>query len=169
MSTANHIRISYADKNKFYKELLSEASGILESDWLMNLANLSALLKQHLPDTNWIGFYLNRNEELLLGPFQGLPACTRIPFGKGVCGTSAQTQKSILVEDVDQFPGHIVCDAASKSEVVIPILKNQKVIGVLDVDSPSLNRFDEIDQAGLQKIVDILVEKTDWNNSFQFS
>ena len=166
MSTANQIRISYADKNKFYKELLSEASGILESDWLINLSNLSALLKQHLPDTNWIGFYLNRNNELLLGPFQGLPACTRIPFGKGVCGTSAQTQKSLLVADVDQFPGHIACDAASKSEIVIPILKNQKVIGVLDVDSPSLNRFDEIDQVGLQKIVDILVEKSNWNSGF---
>jgi GAF domain-containing protein len=166
MSTANTPRIPYTDKNKFYKELINEASGLLESDWLMNLANISALLKQHLPDTNWIGFYLNRNNELLLGPFQGLPACTRIPLGKGVCGTSAQTQKSILVDDVDLFPGHITCDSASRSELVIPIIKDQKVIGVLDIDSPSLKRFDELDRVNLERIVDILVEKTDWKSGF---
>lgn len=163
---ANHLAISYKDKTKFYKELHSEVSGILEKEWFVNLANVSALLKQHLPDINWVGFYLACGDELLLSSFQGLPACTRIKFGKGVCGTAAASHKSVLVPDVDQFPGHIVCDSASRSEVVIPLVVKNKVLAVLDVDSPLLNRFDEVDQKGLEGVVEILLEKTSWPEKF---
>ncbi|MNL26518.1 Free methionine-R-sulfoxide reductase [compost metagenome] len=132
----------------------------------MNLANVSALLKQHLPEINWVGFYLACGDELLLSSFQGLPACTRIKIGKGVCGTAAASQKSVLVPDVDQFPGHIVCDSASRSEVVIPLIIKNKVLGVLDVDSPLLNRFDDVDQKGLEGVVEILLQKTSWPEKF---
>ncbi|UOF00754.1 GAF domain-containing protein [Bdellovibrio reynosensis] len=159
-------KINYADKEKFYKELKSEAEGILEKEWFVNLANLSALLNQHLPQINWVGFYLNHKEELLLSSFQGLPACTRIKMGKGVCGTSAQQKKSLLVPNVDEFPGHIVCDSNSKSELVIPIIMNDKVLGVLDIDAPVLNRFDEVDQKHLEEIVKTLIQKTEWPDSF---
>lgn len=165
METSAHA-ISYQNKSAFYKELLSEATGLLELEWFVNLANISALLKQHVPMINWIGFYVAHNNELLLSSFQGLPACTKIKFGKGVCGTAAQTKTVQLVPDVDQFPGHIVCDSASKSEIVIPLVHNSKVIAVLDIDSPVLNRFDEMDVQGLQKIVDVLVQKTKWPDSF---
>jgi GAF domain-containing protein len=156
-------RIPYQDKTKFYAELLSEVEGILESDWLINMANFSALLKQHLPETNWIGFYLNRKNELLLGPFQGLPACTRIAFGKGVCGTAAQQKKSLMVPDVNQFSGHIACDSASRSEIVIPLMNDQQqVLGVLDIDSPQVSRFDEADLTGLEKAAALFMQKTIW-------
>lgn len=158
--------IPYGDKNRFYKELHSEVQGLLEKQWFVNLANVAALLKQHLPDINWVGFYLAHNDELLLSSFQGLPACTKIKFGKGVCGTSAQTKTVQLIPDVDQFPGHIACDAASRSELVIPMIHNQKVLGVLDIDSPSLNRFDEVDAQELEKIVTTLVSGTHWPASF---
>jgi len=158
--------ISYDNKAKFYKELNSEAQGLLEKEWFVNLANIAALLKQHLPDINWVGFYLAHNGELLLSSFQGLPACTRIRFGKGVCGTAAQTRQAQLVPDVDQFPGHIVCDGTSRSEIVIPVLQGQRVLGVLDIDSPSLNRFDEEDLQGLQKITELLTQATEWPESF---
>jgi GAF domain-containing protein len=166
---ASHTAISYLDKAKFYKELHSEVSGILEKEWFVNLANVSALLKQHLPDINWVGFYLACGDELLLSSFQGLPACTRIKFGKGVCGTAAETMKTQLVADVDQFPGHIVCDGASRSEIVVPLILDHKLIAVLDVDSPSLNRFDEMDKVGLEKLVKILVLGTIWPTSFNKS
>jgi len=128
-----------------------------EPNLIANLANAAALLHQFLDNINWVGFYLAEGEELVLGPFQGLPACVRIPFGKGVCGTAAQNKRTELVPDVHQFPGHIACDAASQSEIVVPMLKDGKVIGVLDIDSPSKNRFDEIDQQYLEKFVDVLV------------
>jgi len=157
---ASSLRIPYNNKNRFYAELCSEISGILDSEWLMNFANFSALLKQHLPDVNWVGFYLEKEGALILGPFQGLPACTRIAFGKGVCGTAALNKKTLVVADVDQFPGHIVCDAQSRSEIVIPLIIDNKVVGVLDVDSPLLQRFDSEDQKGLEQAVQLLMAKT---------
>lgn len=129
-----------------------------ETNQIANLSNASSLLNQFLDQTNWVGFYLNDNEELVLGPFQGLPACVRIPFGKGVCGTSASDRKTMRIEDVHAFPGHIACDAASQSEIVVPIVKNGKLLGVLDIDSPIKSRFDEIDQEQLEKFVEILTE-----------
>ncbi|MFV8248862.1 GAF domain-containing protein [Bdellovibrio bacteriovorus] len=161
-----HTSINYSDKTKFYKELHSEAEGLAEKEWFVNLANFSALLKQHLPEINWVGFYLLHNNELLLSSFQGLPACTRIAIGKGVCGTAAKTLQTQLVADVDQFPGHIVCDAASKSEIVVPLILNGKLLGVLDVDAPVLNRFDNEDQKGLEGLVQILISKTAWPDRF---
>ncbi|MBC7369942.1 MAG: GAF domain-containing protein [Bdellovibrionaceae bacterium] len=158
--------ILYADKQKFYRELASDLRGFLEKNWLMNLANFSALLNQHLPEINWVGFYLATGEELRLGPFQGLPACTRIPFGKGVCGTSAASKKIIVVDDVDQFPGHIVCDGNSKSEIVIPLCLQDRVLGVLDIDSPVPARFDDHDRQGLESLTKILIELTEWPAHF---
>ncbi|MCZ0754832.1 GAF domain-containing protein [Anoxybacillus sp. J5B_2022] len=128
-----------------------------ETNFIANLANAAALLNQFLHNINWVGFYLAEGEELVLGPFQGLPACVRIPFGKGVCGTAAQNKKTELVPDVHLFPGHIACDAASQSEIVVPMIKNGNVIGVLDIDSPMKNRFDDIDQHYLEKFVEVLV------------
>jgi L-methionine (R)-S-oxide reductase len=129
-----------------------------ETNQIANLSNTSALLNQFLDRINWVGFYLmDENNELVLGPFQGLPACVRIPLGKGVCGTSAKNRETIRVEDVHQFPGHIACDAASNSEIVIPLMKDGKLLGVLDIDSPEKNRFDELDQVQLEEITAILV------------
>lgn len=127
-----------------------------EPNMIANLSNASALLNQFLGEINWVGFYLLEKDELVLGPFQGLPACVRIPIGKGVCGTSAAERKTMRVEDVHQFPGHIACDAATRSEIVVPLMKDGKLIGVLDIDSPITNRFDESDQQGLEKLTDIL-------------
>lgn len=124
-----------------------------ETNQIANLSNASALLNQFFDRVNWVGFYLSEGNELVLGPFQGLPACVRIPYGKGVCGTSASEKKTLRVEDVHQFPGHIACDAASQSEIVVPMIKNGEVIGVLDIDSPEKNRFDEIDQENLEEFV----------------
>lgn len=130
-----------------------------EKNQIANLSNASALLNQFLDRINWVGFYLmDENNELVLGPFQGLPACVRIPLGKGVCGTSAKTRETIRVEDVHQFPGHIACDAASNSEIVIPLIKDGKLLGVLDIDSPEKNRFDELDQEQLEELTAILIE-----------
>lgn len=130
-----------------------------EKNQIANLSNTSALLNQFLDRINWVGFYLlDENNELVLGPFQGLPACVRIPLGKGVCGTSAAKMETIRVEDVHQFPGHIACDAASNSEIVIPMIKDGKLLGVLDIDSPEKNRFDELDQVHLEEITAILVD-----------
>jgi L-methionine (R)-S-oxide reductase len=130
-----------------------------EKNQIANLSNTSALLNQFLDRINWVGFYLlDNNNELVLGPFQGLPACVRIPLGKGVCGTSAQNKETIRVEDVHQFPGHIACDAASNSEIVIPLIKDGELLGVLDIDSPEKNRFDELDQKQLEELTAILVE-----------
>ncbi|MCM3152654.1 GAF domain-containing protein [Priestia megaterium] len=124
-----------------------------ESNTIANLANASALLNQFLNEVNWVGFYLMEDDELVLGPFQGLPACVRIPLGKGVCGTAAQNQRTERIEDVHAFPGHIACDAASQSEIVVPMVKDGKLLGVLDIDSPIKKRFDEIDQQYLEEFV----------------
>jgi len=130
-----------------------------ETNQIANLSNASSLLNQSLDRINWVGFYLmDTNQQLVLGPFQGLPACVRIPIGKGVCGTSALKKESVLVADVHQFPGHIACDAASKSEIVIPLIKDDQLIGVLDIDSPEKDRFDELDQQKLEEFVAVLVE-----------
>ena len=145
------------------RELLQEAEAILTGRWITDLANISSLLMSQVPDINWVGFYLVAPDDastMWLGPFQGLPACTMIPFSKGVCGAAATGQKSMLVEDVDAFPGHIVCDSRSKSEVVVPIIKNQKVIGVLDVDSATHARFTASDLLFFEKIVELILKKS---------
>jgi L-methionine (R)-S-oxide reductase len=130
-----------------------------EHNQIANLSNASALLNQFLDRINWVGFYLMENDsELVLGPFQGLPACIRIPLGKGVCGTAALKKETIRVEDVNTFPGHIACDSASQSEIVIPLLKDGNLFGVLDIDSPEKNRFDELDQQKLEEFAGILVQ-----------
>jgi len=130
-----------------------------EDNMIANLSNASALLNQFLERINWVGFYLYDEEknELVLGPFQGLPACVRIPLGKGVCGTAAEKRETLVVPDVNQFPGHIACDANSQSEIVIPMVKNDQLIGVLDIDSPETNRFDEVDKTKLEEFVAALV------------
>lgn len=149
-------------KKEFYKELLAQACALLQPHfgWLSNAANLSALIYGALPDVNWAGFYLLDEEILRLGPFQGKPACTEIALGKGVCGTAAKLQKTLVVSDVHQFAGHIACDSASKSELVIPVFAGGKVWGVLDIDSPILARFDDADRAGLEALVKIFAERS---------
>ena len=132
-----------------------------ERDFIANSAQFSAFLYNQVDDLNWAGFYLNRNEELVLGPFQGQVACVRIPFSKGVCGAAAATRQTQRVEDVHAFPGHIACDSASNSELVIPLVKAGRLIGVLDLDSPKLARFSEADQVGLERLAAIFLELTD--------
>lgn len=141
-----------------YRIVHDQLTALLEGEknTIANLSNTAALLNQFLPNINWVGFYLLEEDELVLGPFQGLPACVRIPFGRGVCGTSLAQNKTIVVEDVHQFPGHIACDAASRSEIVIPLHKDGEIFGVLDIDSPITNRFSSIDQQGLETLVAIL-------------
>lgn len=129
-----------------------------ESNAIANLSNASALLNQFLERTNWVGFYLMEDGELVLGPFQGLPACVRIPVGRGVCGTAVAEKKTMLVEDVHAFPGHIACDGATRSEIVIPMIKGGEVIGVLDIDSPELSRFTAEDQSGLENFTATLMK-----------
>ncbi|CEI84517.1 hypothetical protein J18TS1_39000 [Oceanobacillus oncorhynchi subsp. incaldanensis] len=143
------------EKTKDYELLIKQLDALStgESNQTALLANASSLLNQFLDEVNWVGFYLTENEELVLGPFQGLPACIRIPFGKGVCGTAVSKNKTQRIADVHQFPGHIACDEASKSEIVIPISRNKEIIGVLDIDSPIYDRFDAIDQDNLEKFV----------------
>ena len=132
-----------------------------ERDFIANAAQFSAFLYSQVDDLNWAGFYLNRNEELVLGPFQGQVACVRIPFSKGVCGAAAATRQTQRVEDVHAFPGHIACDSASNSELVIPLVKEGRLIGVLDLDSPKLARFSEADQLGLERLAAIFLQLTD--------
>ncbi|HKS94469.1 MAG TPA: GAF domain-containing protein [Gammaproteobacteria bacterium] len=148
--------ITVEDKPALYAELVRQAQGLLhgERDLIANAANFCALLYYSLPDVNWAGFYFLKDGELVVGPFQGKPACVRIALGKGVCGKVAQQRTSIVVPDVNQFPGHIFCDGASLSEVAVPLIKDHKVLGVLDVDSPRLSRFDEEDRAGLEKLAE---------------
>jgi len=145
-----------------WSELLAQARALVagERDAIANAANLAALLFAALPDINWAGFYLLKDGELVLGPFQGKPACIRIALGKGVCGTAAQRRETIVVDDVHRFPGHIACDSASNSEIVVPLLRDDEVIGVLDVDSPKHARFDEHDRAGLESIAALYVDST---------
>jgi len=144
--------------NEQYETLSKQLDTLLhgETDVIANLSNASALLNQFLTDVNWVGFYLMKDGQLVLGPFQGLPACFRIPVGRGVCGTAVEKQETILVEDVHAFPGHIACDAASNSEIVIPLCKEGKVVGVLDIDSPLKARFTHEDAQGLEKFVNVL-------------
>lgn len=137
---------------------LEEFKSLLTGRWITDLANTSAFINQTMSDLNWVGFYLLEKDTLYLGPFQGLPACTEIKLGKGVCGTAAQAQTVLRVPDVHAFPGHIACDHRSRSELVIPLVHNSKVIGVLDLDSPSLNRFSQNDAEFLQNLVSILIE-----------
>ncbi len=150
-------------KAVLYSDMLLQAQGLTSGigDPVANAANVAALLWHGLPDLNWAGFYFTRTDELVLGPFQGKPACVRIPFGKGVCGTAAATRQTVVVPDVHAFDGHIACDAASNSEIVIPLLKNGALIGVLDLDSPLLARFDAADAAGLEVIAQAWVAASD--------
>ncbi|MDE2070908.1 MAG: GAF domain-containing protein [Gammaproteobacteria bacterium] len=149
-------RITVKDKPALYAELVQQAQGLLhgERDLIANAANFCALLYSNLPDVNWAGFYFLKDGELVVGPFQGKPACVRITLGKGVCGKVAQQRTSIVVPDVNQFPGHIFCDGTSLSEIAVPLIKNHKMLGVLDIDSPRLSRFDEEDRAGLEKLAE---------------
>ncbi|MBC6975418.1 GAF domain-containing protein [Bacillus sp. Xin] len=152
---------SYAgSREQQYETVIKQLDALLtgESNVVANLANASALLNQFLERINWVGFYVTKDNQLVLGPFQGMPACVRIPFGRGVCGVAAETKTTQLVADVHQFPGHIACDSASNSEIVVPIIKEGNVIGVLDIDSPEKNRFDEVDQHYLEKFVETLLK-----------
>ena len=150
--------IAAGSKADLYRDLLSALDGLTaqEPDAIANMANAAALLWEYLPDLNWAGFYRNVGGELVLGPFQGKAACIRIPFGSGVCGAAAATRESQLVEDVHAFPGHIACDAASASELVVPSLVDGELLGVLDLDSPTRGRFDEDDRAGCETLVVLL-------------
>ncbi|AOH56113.1 histidine kinase [Peribacillus muralis] len=153
-----NVEMYQGKKEKNYELVQKQLSALLEGETnrIANLSNAAALLNQFLDEINWVGFYLYEEDQLILGPFQGLPACVRIPMGRGVCGTSAATGKTLRIEDVHQFPGHIACDAASRSEIVIPLMQGGQLIGVLDIDSPITDRFDEIDQQGLEKFAEIL-------------
>lgn len=152
-------RYDFRDKPADYARLAQELTALLagESDLVANAANTSALLFEVLPDINWAGFYFLRGGELLVGPFQGKPACVRIALGKGVCGTAAQRRETIVVADVHAFPGHIACDGASRSEIVVPLIKAGTLFGVLDIDSPRLDRFDDIDRRGLEHLTEVFV------------
>lgn len=147
-------------KKERYELVIKQLRSLLdgEPNRIANLSNTSALLNVFFDRINWVGFYLLEQDELVLGPFQGLPACVRIPIGKGVCGTAAKELKTIRVPDVHQFPGHIACDAASRSEIVVPMIKNGELLGVLDIDSPELDRFDEEDEKYLEQFVQVLTE-----------
>jgi GAF domain-containing protein len=151
-------RITAADKPTMYRDLASAVEGLVtgESDAVANMANVSAVIFETLPELNWVGFYRNVGGELVLGPFQGRPACIRIKFGEGVCGAAAATRQVQRVEDVHAFPGHIACDSASNSEIVLPLIRDGELIGVLDLDSPKTARFTEEDEAGLRPIAEIL-------------
>jgi GAF domain-containing protein len=152
-----------ADKAEIYQSLAQQLSGLVEGepDAIANAANMSALIYDLLPDLNWAGFYFMRGPGLVLGPFQGKPACIRIPVGRGVCGTAVERRASIVVPDVHAFPGHIACDSASRSELVVPLIKKGEVVGVLDLDSPLPNRFDEADRVGCERLVEIYRDASD--------
>lgn len=161
-------KLNFDTKDKFYNYLNMKLTGLIctEKDWLANLSNSSALMWLLMEKINWVGFYLYKNEELVLGPFQGKPACTHIELGKGVCGTAALTRETQLVTNVHEFPGHIACDSDSNSEIVVPIIKDDKLIGVIDIDSPILNRFDEDDKKYIEKFVSILVKYINFPEKF---
>ena len=151
-----------ASKAEMYSNLCSQLRSLLadEHDFIANAANVSSLLYHSLPDLNWAGFYLLKGAELVLGPFQGKPACVRIAMGKGVCGAAALRRQTILVENVHEFPGHIACDSESNSEIVVPLIKDQQLVGVLDLDSPLFGRFDEEDAKGLNELVSLFIERS---------
>ncbi|GAA3905765.1 GAF domain-containing protein [Sphingomonas limnosediminicola] len=151
-------KIEAADPATMYDDLASALQGMVagEPDAIANMANAAALIFETLPDVNWVGFYRNVGGELVVGPFQGRPACIRIPFGTGVCGAAAATRQVQRVEDVHAFPGHIACDSASNSEIVVPLLRGGELLGVLDIDSPKASRFDEQDEKGIVRLAAIL-------------
>ena len=153
--------IAAGSKSDLYRDLFAACDAVTadEPDTIANMANVASLLWQYLPDLNWAGFYRNVGDELVLGPFQGKAACIRIPFGKGVCGAAAATRETQLVDDVHAFPGHIACDAASRAELVVPIVSRDRVIAVIDLDSPEPSRFDEEDAAGIEQIARLLTDR----------
>jgi L-methionine (R)-S-oxide reductase len=156
-------------KPELYEELAAQARALMsdEQDRIANAANFSSLVFHSLPDLNWVGFYFYDGQELVVGPFQGKPACVRIALGKGVCGTAAQTRKTQVVYDVHQFAGHIACDSASQSEIVVPLItQDGSLIGVWDVDSPMIGRFDEADARGMEALCKVFVELA-WNRASQ--
>jgi L-methionine (R)-S-oxide reductase len=155
--------ISTADPREFYAELARQLQGLLagERDAIANAANMSALIFTSVPDLNWAGFYFLKGDTLVLGPFQGRPACVRIAMGRGVCGAAAEQRRTQRIDDVNAFPGHIACDSASRSELVVPLVRDNKVLGVLDLDSPKPARFSAADQAGMERLVAIFLENSD--------
>jgi L-methionine (R)-S-oxide reductase len=162
----NHIDIDYPEnKAECYRVIHEQLKSLLENETnvIPNLSNTSALLYNSLKDINWAGFYLTSGTGLLLGPFQGKPACIRIPWGKGVCGSAASLGKTVVVPDVHKFPGHIACDPNSRSEIVVPIIIEDKTAGVLDIDSPIPDRFDDDDKKGLEEVVRLLSEGCTWS------
>jgi len=148
-----------SEKRAAYDDLAAQLAALIdgEPDLVANTANMAALIYHGLPELNWAGFYFARHGELVLGPFQGTPACVRIAWGKGVCGSAAVRGVSIVVPDVDEFPGHIACDAASRSELVVPLVAGGRVVGVLDLDSPRRGRFDDEDRAGCERLISVLL------------
>jgi len=150
-------------KTEFYRDLAAQLTALLgdERDRIANAANMSAFLFMCVPDLNWAGFYFMQDGGLIVGPFQGKPACVRIAVGDGVCGTAVKERQTILVENVHEFPGHIACDTGSQSELVVPLFKNGAIIGVLDLDSPRLSRFDAEDRAGMEALAEIFVTASD--------
>lgn len=154
----------FKTKDDFYKNLLLQAEGLIhdEKDYIANLSNISALIFLLMNNINWAGFYLIKDNQLVLGPFQGKPACIRIEIGNGVCGTAVKEKRTQRVGNVECFKGHIACDAETKSELVIPIIKNDKILGVLDIDSPIYNRFDTKDEQYLKKLVKLIREYCEW-------
>lgn len=159
----NNFNVSDAGtKPEYYAKLGRAAAALLkgEADFVANAANTAALLYHSLPQVSWAGFYIRRGDELVLGPFQGKPACVRIPIGRGVCGTSARERRTIIVPDVHQFPGHIACDAASRSEIVLPLIVEGRLAAVLDLDSPVTGRFDAEDEEGLEGVLAVFLAQT---------
>jgi GAF domain-containing protein len=163
VTQVHDVKAMPTDKTAAYAELQQALDALLtgEPNPIAGAANMAALLYWSLPDLNWVGFYLVDAEsgDLLVGPFQGKPACVRIPLGKGVCGTAAARRETVVVQDVHQFPGHIACDAASNSEIVVPIVAGDRLVGVLDLDSPRSNRFDERDARGLEALVQVFLQR----------
>jgi len=157
-------KLDNSDAERFYNQLNELLRHLIEyePDWLANLANAAGLLGHQLDEINWAGFYLFKGEDLVLGPFWGKPACTHIALGEGVCGTAGAQRATVIVPDVHAFPGHIACDEASRSEIVVPIIAGGDLRGVLDIDSPVPNRFDERDRRGLEAFAALLAEHVDW-------
>lgn len=167
MNEAALVPAATGSKTELYGQIAAAARALLgpERDPVANAANLAALLDHSLPDLNWLGFYFYKGGGLVVGPFQGKPACVRIPIGKGVCGTAAARRETIVVADVNDFPGHIACDAASRSEIVVPLVKGEMLIGVIDADSPLPGRFDETDRRGLEDLARLFVQSIDVESS----
>lgn len=160
MNEANLIPHGAFDKPELYHLVVEAATQLLadERDAVANAANLAALVYHSLPDLNWLGFYFLKDGELVVGPFQGKPACVRIAIGRGVCGMAAERHETVVVADVNEFPGHIACDGASRSEIVVPLVKGSRLIGVLDADSPVVGRFDAVDREGFERFSRLWVE-----------